>query len=222
LLLLVQPLAWDGHRMTFFDLPSSFGIGCDMFPRVKEVRHAGEYRLDLSFTDETTSQIDLRGRIAGRGGVFVPLQDIEFFKQVRVDRVAGSIVWHNGVDVCPASRPGSRFGFRNQLEPRASHLQTRRKSDNRGRYDYGHGPWYKLDMREIAISKFKATCLAVLEDVRRTRRPVRVTRFGKPVAEVVPPGVESKESWLGCMRDSVEICGDIVGPVRAFERWNVR
>ena len=41
-------------------------------------------------------------------------------------------------------------------------------------------------MQEIAISKFKATCLAVLEDVRRTGAPVRVTRFGRPVAEVVP------------------------------------
>jgi prevent-host-death family protein len=77
-------------------------------------------------------------------------------------------------------------------------------------------------MREITISQFKATCLAVLEDVRRTRRPVRVTRFGKPVAEVIPPGGVPKASWLGCMRDSFEICGGIVGPVRAFERWNVR
>ena len=77
-------------------------------------------------------------------------------------------------------------------------------------------------VREIAISQFKATCLAVLEDVRRTRRPVRVTRFGKPVAEVIPPSVAAKESWLGCMRDSFEIRGDIVGPVRAFERWKVR
>jgi len=40
---------------------------------------------------------------------------------------------------------------------------------------------------EIAISKFKATCLAVLEEVRRTGRPVRVTRFGKPVADIVAP-----------------------------------
>jgi prevent-host-death family protein len=72
-------------------------------------------------------------------------------------------------------------------------------------------------MREIPISQFKATCLAVLEDVRRTRRPVRVTRFGKPIADVIPPGAASKR-WLGCMRDSLEIRGDIVGPVRAFER----
>jgi len=76
-----------------------------------------------------------------------------------------------------------------------------------------------LGVREIAISKFKATCLAVLEDVRRTGAPIRVTRFGKPVAEVVPPQPEASSSWLGCARDSIEITGDISGPVGAFARW---
>jgi len=68
-------------------------------------------------------------------------------------------------------------------------------------------------MKEIPISKFKATCLAVLEDVRRTRRPVRVTRFGKPVAEVVPPKDQDRKSWFGCMEGTGEIVGDIVGPM---------
>src|SRR5207245_9853174 len=40
------------------------------------------------------------------------------------------------------------------------------------------------DMKEIAISVFKAKCLGILEEVRKTRKPIRVTRFGKPVAEV--------------------------------------
>lgn len=77
-------------------------------------------------------------------------------------------------------------------------------------------------VKEIAISKFKATCLGVLEEVRRTRRPVRVTKFGKPVADVVPPSVSPKQSWLGCMRDSAEILGDIVGPIGAFEGLKAR
>ena len=72
-----------------------------MLPRVKGVQHTGEYRLALSFTDGTTGEIDLRGRIAGRGGVFLPLQDFEFFRQVQVDSEAGTIVWPNGVDFCP-------------------------------------------------------------------------------------------------------------------------
>ena len=56
---------------------------------------------------------------------------------------------------------------------------------------YDHGILYLVSsMEEIAISKFKATCLAVLEKVRKTGKPVLVTRFGQPVAEVVPPPVK--------------------------------
>jgi prevent-host-death family protein len=76
-------------------------------------------------------------------------------------------------------------------------------------------------MREMPISKFKITCLAVLEEVRRTGVPVRITRFGKPVAEVVPARTPKTASWLGCTRDSVEIDGDIVGPIGAFSGWTV-
>jgi prevent-host-death family protein len=75
-------------------------------------------------------------------------------------------------------------------------------------------------MEEIAISKFKATCLAVLENVRKTRKPVRITRFGKPVAEVVPPTPQkAKGSRLGCMVGTGEILGDIVGPTGSLEDW---
>jgi antitoxin (DNA-binding transcriptional repressor) of toxin-antitoxin stability system len=37
-------------------------------------------------------------------------------------------------------------------------------------------------MQEIAISELQAKCLAVLEQVRATKKPIRITRFGKPVA----------------------------------------
>ena len=69
-------------------------------------------------------------------------------------------------------------------------------------------------MEEIAISKFKATCLAVLERVRMTGAPVRVTRFGKPVAEIRPPTSTEKMAprKLGFMRGTIEIVGDIVEP----------
>jgi prevent-host-death family protein len=51
--------------------------------------------------------------------------------------------------------------------------------------------------QEVAISEFKAKCLALLEQVRRTKRPIRITRFGKPVAEVVPPsGARRRTSGL--------------------------
>ena len=47
-------------------------------------------------------------------------------------------------------------------------------------------------MKEIAISKFKATCLAVLENVRKTGNVIVVTRFGQPVAEIVPSSASKR------------------------------
>jgi prevent-host-death family protein len=77
-------------------------------------------------------------------------------------------------------------------------------------------------MDEIAISKFKATCLAVLERVRTTRRPIRVTKFGEPVAEVVPPTPKPKKKpWLGSMAGTAQIVGDIVSPASDEKDWKV-
>ena len=72
-----------------------------MFPRVKQVRHVEGYRLELSFTDGTKGELDFRERVVGRGGVFKPLEDVSFFRQVQVDSEAGTIVWPNDVDFCP-------------------------------------------------------------------------------------------------------------------------
>jgi hypothetical protein len=72
-----------------------------MFPRVKQVRHLGDYRLELTFADGTTGQLDFKEQVVGRGGVFQPLEDVSFFQQVRVDPEAGTLVWPNEVDFCP-------------------------------------------------------------------------------------------------------------------------
>jgi prevent-host-death family protein len=75
-------------------------------------------------------------------------------------------------------------------------------------------------MKEVAISEFKAKCLALLEQVRQTRKPIRVTRFGKPVAEIVPPTiVQDRASWVGSMKDSIEILGDIISPANDEDEW---
>jgi prevent-host-death family protein len=75
-------------------------------------------------------------------------------------------------------------------------------------------------MERIAVSKFKATCLAVLQRVKKTGRPVRITRFGKPVADVVPPQADQPEAgWIGVMLGRAEITGDIVGPALDASDW---
>lgn len=76
-------------------------------------------------------------------------------------------------------------------------------------------------MKEIAISEFKAKCLGILEEVRKTRKPIRVTRFGEPIADVLPPSPgKPKGRRLGSMADTGEILGDIVGPTGSLEDWD--
>ncbi len=74
-------------------------------------------------------------------------------------------------------------------------------------------------MEEIAISKFKATCLAVLERVRKTGQPIRVTRFGHPIAEINPPNSAKRTIRLGGGIGTMEILGDIVGPTGDISEW---
>ena len=77
-------------------------------------------------------------------------------------------------------------------------------------------------MQEVSISQFKAKCLALLEQVRKTKKPLRITRHGKPVAEVVPPSpTASGNSWLGSMKDLIEIHVDIVSPANDPDDWEV-
>jgi len=76
-------------------------------------------------------------------------------------------------------------------------------------------------MQSMPISKFKATCLAALERVRRTGRPLRITRFGKPIADIVPPAPEAVDpTWLGAMRGTAKIVGDITAPTSELASWD--
>lgn len=75
-------------------------------------------------------------------------------------------------------------------------------------------------MKEIAISVFKTKCLGILDEVRKTRRPIRVTRFGVPIAEVVPPSPQKPSGRrLGSMVGTGKIVGDIAGPTGDWEEW---
>ena len=72
----------------------------------------------------------------------------------------------------------------------------------------------------MAISQFKAQCLSVLERVRRTGRPLLVTRFGKPVAQVDPPPQGDRAKLFGSMKGTGTIIGDIVSPL-GTDDWDV-
>ena len=74
----------------------------------------------------------------------------------------------------------------------------------------------------IPISRFKATCLRLLDDVNKTGQPLLVTRNGEPIALVSPPPPPPKtDSWLGSMKDKLKIVGDVVSPASDEEEWEV-
>lgn len=83
-----------------------------------------------------------------------------------------------------------------------------------------HGKLAGMDT--VSISAFKATCLARLHQVKRTGRPLLVTRKGEPVAEIRPPApAKPSGTWLGSLADSGRIVGDVVAPAAAPDEWEV-
>lgn len=77
-------------------------------------------------------------------------------------------------------------------------------------------------LEQVTISKFKATCLRLLDNVKKTGQPLLVTRHGEPIVIVTPPPPPQKpESWLGSMKDTVKIAGDIISPALNEKDWEV-
>jgi len=77
-------------------------------------------------------------------------------------------------------------------------------------------------MEQISISELRSNFGVVLERLEKTRRPICVTRYGKPFAEIAPVrSRRRKKSWLGFMAGTAEILGDIVGPSTDESDWDI-
>jgi Protein of unknown function (DUF2442) len=68
-------------------------------PRVTNVEPFDGFRLRLTFTDGLVREVDLSGDLWGP--MAEPLQDPDYFRQVRVDHELGTVVWPNGYDLDP-------------------------------------------------------------------------------------------------------------------------
>jgi prevent-host-death family protein len=74
-------------------------------------------------------------------------------------------------------------------------------------------------MKTMAAGKFKAQCLAVMDEVQAKRMPVLVTKNGKPVAKLVPVDLSEEDDPLEVFKfpGKVEILGDIMAPLYSDE-----
>lgn len=69
----------------------------------------------------------------------------------------------------------------------------------------------------MGAGEFKAKCLKIMDEVQTTRETLVITKHGKPIVSIVPYD-ERRELPFGCMKGSVKITGDIVGPIG--EKWD--
>ena len=71
----------------------------------------------------------------------------------------------------------------------------------------------------MPAAEFKARCLRVMEQVSRTRRPLTITKRGRPVVRLVPVDPDS-DAFLGSLRDRITIAGDIRKAADRAEAWD--
>jgi antitoxin (DNA-binding transcriptional repressor) of toxin-antitoxin stability system len=57
-----------------------------------------------------------------------------------------------------------------------------------------------------------------MEEVKKYRTPVVITKKGRPVAKLVPPDAPAADVF-GCMAGTARIVGDIEAPVLTAEAW---
>ncbi len=66
---------------------------------------------------------------------------------------------------------------------------------------------------EISASDFKSHCSQVIEEVSKRRKPVVITKRGKPVAMLVPVQKKESKTLFGFAQGFVKLHGDILEPI---------
>jgi antitoxin (DNA-binding transcriptional repressor) of toxin-antitoxin stability system len=72
-------------------------------------------------------------------------------------------------------------------------------------------------VRTIQASKFKATCLQLMDEIAASGERVVITKHGKPIS-LLSPYSAKPETLFGLHSGSIKILGDLVEPID--EPWN--
>lgn len=73
----------------------------------------------------------------------------------------------------------------------------------------------------MPAGQFKTHCLSVIDEVHNRREEVIITKYGKPMARLIPlEQKEAPDSIFGFMRGKMRIVGDIISPVHSIEEWD--
>ncbi len=69
-------------------------------PLLIEATPSKDCTVHVRFEDGLVADVDL-SYLLDYGGIFDPLRDAEYFRQLRADSDAGTIVWPNQADIAP-------------------------------------------------------------------------------------------------------------------------
>lgn len=68
----------------------------------------------------------------------------------------------------------------------------------------------------MPAGQFKAKCLQLMDDVQKYHKEIVITKFGKPVAKLVPVEEKKLKPMYGYLKGSLKIKGDIFS---TGEKW---
>ena len=73
---------------------------------------------------------------------------------------------------------------------------------------------------KIAATEFKARCLALLDQLHDTGKPITITKRGKVVATLQPAGDEDEKPWMR-LRGTLKHYRDPFKPAVDPKEWEV-
>jgi len=71
-----------------------------MLKDISSVQPLENYQLHIKFEDNQEGVVDI-SQLIEFTGIFAPLQDLTYFKQVKLNPEWGTIYWENGADLDP-------------------------------------------------------------------------------------------------------------------------
>ena len=71
----------------------------------------------------------------------------------------------------------------------------------------------KTAIQQVPAGEFKAKCLYLMEQVKKQKIPIIITKRGIPIAKLTPLETKPTPKLFGYLKNSVTIKGDIIAPI---------
>lgn len=83
---------------------------------VKKAKYVNDYKIEITFNDDKVGTVDFENLIFNdKRGIFLPLQDLDFFKNFTVDY---TLIWSRDLDIAPEFLYFKAFENDNDLQER--------------------------------------------------------------------------------------------------------